>query len=80
MVKRYLVLAYPHENCLQGFLRKRGRRKGGVEGYPVTFEQMERKLDTVGLRKVKCFPLLTRISETIIVLARKKNDENSDGK
>ncbi len=76
VTKKYLVVTYYTKNCLQYFSRKR-RRMRGVEWYPVVYKRIGEELKIAGLEKVKYFPLLRGISETIIVLARKIKDENS---
>ena len=68
---KYLILAYYHKNCLQNFLRKKQRDRRGIEWYPVTYKEIEKELEVTGLEKVKYFPLLTGISETVVVLAKK---------
>jgi len=69
--KNYLVLTFYSRNCLQGFLRKRRRRKAGGEWYPVSSRQMDKELEAAGLEKAKVFPLFAGVSETVVVLARK---------
>jgi len=71
VTKKYLVLTYYTKNCLQYFLRKR-RRMRGVEWHPVVYKRIEEELKIVGLEKVRYFHLLRRISETIVVLAKKR--------
>lgn len=80
IIKRYLVLMYSHKNCLQGFLRKKSRSKKRIEWHPVTYKQIEEELDIAGLEKVKCFFLLPGISETVMVLAKKRGNEYSANK
>ncbi len=69
--KKYLILVYYHKNCLQNFLRKRQRDGKQFEWHAITYRQIEDELKAAGLKKVKYFPLLIGISETVVVLAKK---------
>lgn len=70
--KKYLILAYYNKHCLQHFLRKGQRLKKQIEWHAVTFKQIHQELEEAGLEKIKYFSLLPGISETVVVLARKK--------
>jgi len=70
--KHYLIIAYYHRNCLQGWLRIRKRKTTGIPWYPVSFAEIDRELEQAGLDRIKIFPMLLGISETVVVVARKK--------
>ena len=72
--KDWVIITFYHSNCLQGFLRK---FKGIIFGerriwFPVNTKQIENELAEVGLEKVAVYPILKYISETWVVITRKK--------
>jgi ubiquinone/menaquinone biosynthesis C-methylase UbiE len=68
----YLVVAYYHRNCLQSILRKKKRRDAKIPWYPVTFSEISNELKEAGLEILKCYPIFLGLSETIVVLAKKR--------
>jgi len=73
VVKKNLILVYYHKNCLQHFLRKHQRKKNKIAWHPVTYKEIEKELKSIGLEKIRYFHLFMGISETIVVLAKKKD-------
>ena len=71
VLRKVVVLVYYHRNSLQSFLKKQKRRERGIEWYPVTYKDINNELIAVGLKVVRFFPLLSGVSETIVVLAKK---------
>ena len=71
VTKRCLILTYYHKNCLQRFLRKRHRERKQIEWHPLSYKQIEEELEAVSFKKIKCFPLLVGISETVVILVKK---------
>lgn len=70
--KGYIVIAYYHKHCLQNILRKRNRTRAQIPWYPVTYAEIKHELEIAGLDKIKIYPMLFGISETIVVLAKKR--------
>jgi ubiquinone/menaquinone biosynthesis C-methylase UbiE len=70
--KGYLVVAYYHRNCIQSFLRKKKRRNAKIPWYSVTFSEISNELEEAGLEILKCYPIFLGLSETIVVLAKKR--------
>ncbi len=73
VTKKYLILAYYDNQCLQHFLRKKKRR--GNEWYSATEAGIKDEFFKANLIIEKVFPLLKKISETLIILARKKEKQ-----
>ena len=71
VTKKYLILVYYYKYCMQSLLRNHKRKWRRIEWYPVTYKQIEEELEGAGLEKIKYFPLLMGISETMIVIAKK---------
>lgn len=71
--QEYIIVAYYHKNCLQGFLRKQKRHAAKIPWYPVTFSEIAKELEEAGLEQIKSFPIFLAVSETIVILAKKKN-------
>jgi ubiquinone/menaquinone biosynthesis C-methylase UbiE len=74
VARSFLIIVYYHKNSLQGLVRRKIRSQRNVSWHPVTFEEINNELKSIGLEKVRVFPLLVGVSETLVVLARKSKD------
>lgn len=70
VTKKYLILSYYDQQSLQYLLRKKRRERD--EWYATIESEIKDELLEAGLRIEKIFPLLKKISETLIILASKK--------
>lgn len=75
----FVILAYYHAHCLQGYRKILIAKLSGKNRiwYPISAQDMAVELDQVGLKIVGVYPLFKFISETWIILARKKCEISS---
>lgn len=70
--KSFVVIAYYHKHSLQYWQRKKKRAQRQISWYPVDQKQIDTELNEVGLYRIKQYYLFPGISETIIVIAKKR--------
>ena len=70
--KSFVVVSYHLKHCVQGLLRTRRRERKGVFWNSVTHRQIDDELEEAGLERAAKLFLLAGVSETVIVLGRKK--------
>lgn len=66
--KKYFIVAYYIKNSLQEILRRKDRLAREVPWYPVSFKDIKREMNQVGIKTIKIIPVLRYVSETVVVL------------
>ena len=70
--KQAVVVAYYHRNTLQETLRRIRRRQKNIAWHPVVLKEIDQELFSVGLKRMRTYFLLPFVSETIVILAKKR--------
>ena len=68
-----LILGYSQRNSFQGFLRRKQRQQQGQMWFPVTRQELEVELAASGLVAQRYWPMITFISETLVVDVSQKH-------
>lgn len=73
--KSFLIVVYYHKNSLQGLFRKKMRTTKEIAWHSLSLNQIDEELKNAGLKRVARFFMLPSISETVVILAKKLQNE-----